>query len=192
MTPSTAPRLVAVGSTNPAKLNAVRDAVARVWPDAVVRGADVDTGVSAMPMSDAECLAGARNRAAVARAMLDADFGVGLEGGVNPEPTGLMLLGWVVVCHRDGREGVACSAKIPLPEPIAARVRAGEELGPLMDAITGKVNLRQKGGASGVLSAGLVRRQDKFAMAVAYALSPFVAPEFYDPAPAAPGPHARS
>jgi inosine/xanthosine triphosphatase len=171
--------LIAVGSTNPVKVNATRDAFGRLWEDADVRGVAVDTGVSAMPMSDAECVAGARNRAIAARERLDADFGVGLEGGVNLEPVGLMLLGWVVVRHRDGREGVACTAKIPLPAAIAARITAGEELGPLMDAITGRDNIRQKGGASGVLSNGLVRRQDKFSMAVAYALSPFVASQFY-------------
>lgn len=172
--------LVVVGSQNPVKVGAVRLAFDRVWEDCVVFGRSVPTGVSAMPMSDQECIDGARNRAlAVLNATPEADFGVGLEGGVNAESAGLMLLGWVVICHRDGREGIACSAKIPLPTQIANRVLAGEELGPVMDDLLQEAHTAQKGGASGALSGGLVQRQDKFEMAVAYALAPFLAPHFY-------------
>jgi len=170
---------VSVGSLNPVKINAVRGAFTRSWLDASVAGADVDTGVSAMPMSDDECLTGARNRARLARESSDADFGVGLEGGVNQEEAGLMLLGWVVIVHRDGRESVSCTTKIPLPKMLADRVLAGEELGPVMDDVLNATGTAKKGGASGALTAGLVMRQAKFEMAVAYALSPFVAPQFY-------------
>ena len=173
------PLNIAVGSMNPVKINAVKGAFTRAWSDAVVTGSAVETGVSAMPMSDQECLTGARNRARLARESADADFGVGLEGGVNPEPTGLMLLGWVVIVHRDGRESVSCTSKIPLPLSLAQRILAGEELGPVMDEVLKTTGTAKKGGASGALTDGLVMRQDKFEMAGAYALGPFVAPQFY-------------
>lgn len=170
---------IVVGSTNPAKISAVRTAIRRVWPQAEISGVDTPSGVSAMPLSDAECLRGARQRAHAARAALEADIGVGLEGGVNDEPAGLMLMGWVVIAHRDGREGVACTARLPLPPLIAARVRAGEELGPVMDVLLNATNTRQRGGAIGALTGGLVPRDQAFAMAVSYALSPFVAAHLY-------------
>jgi len=170
---------IAVGSKNPIKLAAVQAAFSRQWPACSVVGVLVDTGVSQMPMSDAECIAGARNRAKAALLTPGCEFGVGLEGGVNSEPLGLMLCGWTVIMRRDGVEGVACSAKIPLPQTIAARVLAGEELGPVMDDILQETQTAQHGGASGALTNGLVLRQDKFEMAVAYALSRFVAPQFY-------------
>lgn len=170
---------IAVGSTNPAKITAVRTAIRRVWPQAEISGVDAPSGVSPMPFSDAECLRGARQRAHTARAALEADIGIGLEGGVNDEPAGLMLMGWVVVAHRDGREGVAGTARLPLPSHIAARVRAGEELGPVMDELLNASSTRQKGGAIGALTAGLVPRDQSFAMAVIYALSPFVAVHLY-------------
>jgi inosine/xanthosine triphosphatase len=170
---------VAVGSLNPVKINAVRGAFVGAWSEATVVGAAVDTGVSAMPMSDKECLTGARNRAKLARELNDSDFGVGLEGGVNQEAAGLMLLGWVVILHRDGRESVSCTAKIPLPAVLADRILAGEELGPVMDDVLNETGTAKKGGASGALTAGLVMRQAKFEMAVAYGLAPFVAPQFY-------------
>jgi inosine/xanthosine triphosphatase len=110
---------------------------------------------------------------------LETEFGVGLEGGVNEEAAGLMLLGWVVILNRDGTESVACTAKIPLPKMLAERILSGEELGPVMDEVLSETDTAKKGGASGALTAGLVMRQDKFQMAVAYALAPFVAPQFY-------------
>jgi inosine/xanthosine triphosphatase len=170
---------IAVGTNNPAKIRAVTNVVSAVWSDASVRGVAVASGVSAMPLSDAECLAGARQRARAARAALDADLGVGLEGGVQQEPAGLMLLGWVAVVARDDREGVASTARLPLPAPIARRVLAGEELGPVMDEILGVEKSNHRGGAIGALTAGLVPRADAFAMAVAYALSPFLAPALH-------------
>lgn len=173
--------LIAVGSTNPAKLSAVRQTVHRIWPDAAVHGTAVPTGVSAMPMSDAECIEGARNRAIAARDMLGATLGVGLEGGVNPEPAGLMLLGWVVLRHADGREGMASTPRLPLPPIIATRVLAGEELGPVMDDILNETHSNHRGGAIGALTAGLVPRDQAFGIAVAYALAPFITPEYFLP-----------
>lgn len=171
---------IAVGSLNPVKITAVEGAFTRMWPHCTVAGVAVPSGVSDMPMSSDECLQGARSRARAALAALNSDFGVGLEGGVNVETAGMTLLGWVAIVHRDGREGVACSARVPLPTHIAQRVAMGEELGPLMDDVLGEHNVRQKGGASGALSAGLVKRRDKFEMAVAYALAPFLSPHLYD------------
>jgi non-canonical (house-cleaning) NTP pyrophosphatase len=56
---------------------------------------------------------------------------------------------------------------------------AGEELGPVMDDLLGETNVKAKGGAIGALTAGLIPREQSFAVGVAYALSPFVAPEFF-------------
>ena len=170
---------VAVGSRNPAKLAAVRAAILRPWPQAQVEGVAVGSGVSEMPMSDEECRMGARNRARAAREALSADLGVGLEGGAQRDGDVLLLVGWVVVCTAEGREGLAGTARLPLPPPIAARVAAGEQLGLVMDELLGEHKSNYRGGAVGALTAGLVLRADAFAMAVSYALGPFVAGEFY-------------
>jgi inosine/xanthosine triphosphatase len=173
------PNKIAVGSQNPAKIEAVQLVVGRVWPDAQLLPIAVPSGVSNMPMSDRECLNGARSRAQAAIDLTQADLGIGLEGGVNPEAEGLMLLGWVAVADENGREGIASTARLPLPPAIATRILAGEELGPLMDEILNQSNVKQKGGAVGALTNGLVLRKETFAIAVAYALAPFVTPRFY-------------
>jgi inosine/xanthosine triphosphatase len=171
---------VAVGSRNPAKVEAVRAAIVRVWHDAQVADVAVPSGVAEMPMSDAICLKGARNRARAARRALQADLGVGLEGGVQAHEDMLLLVGWVVVSAADGREGVAGTARLPLPSFIAKRVAAGEELGPVMDDLLDEHRSNHRGGAVGALTAGLVLRADAFAMAVSYALAPFVSGALYD------------
>ena len=48
-----------------------------------------------------------------------------------------------------------------------------------MAELLGQDNVKRKGGAVGALTGGLVLRQETFAIAVAYALAPFVAPRFY-------------
>ncbi|MCB0036209.1 MAG: inosine/xanthosine triphosphatase [Anaerolineales bacterium] len=170
---------IAVGSRNPVKIAAVRSVTEQLWPACMVQGLSVPSGVSEMPMSAAECIAGARNRATAAREQLQADFGIGLEGGVQETEVGMMLGGWIVVVDGHGREGVACSARIVLPAFIAQRVRAGEELGPVMDDVVGDHNTKQKGGAVGILTQGLASRESEFASAVMFAFAPFISPEFY-------------
>jgi non-canonical (house-cleaning) NTP pyrophosphatase len=92
-----------------------------------------------------------------------------------------MLLGWVVVAHVDGREGLASTPRLPLPTFIAERILAGEELGPVMDDILDETKSNHRGGAIGALTGGLVLRGEAFAIAVAYALAPFTAPEYFQP-----------
>jgi hypothetical protein len=53
----------AVGSTKPVKVTAVQNEARRIWPEAIVQGVNASTGVSAMPLSDDDCITGARKRA---------------------------------------------------------------------------------------------------------------------------------
>jgi inosine/xanthosine triphosphatase len=170
---------IAVGSTNPVKVTAVTTMISRVWPTAQIVPISVPTGVSAMPMTDAETIEGARNRAEAAREAAGANLGIGLEGGVHPEPFGLVLQGWVVIVDADGRATFGGCPRLPLPLHIAVRVQNGEELGHVMDDVLNDHNVKQKGGAVGALTHNLVMREEAFATAVAYALAPFVSPELY-------------
>ncbi len=170
---------VAVGTQNPVKIAAVRAIVARTWPTAEVQGVAVDSGVSAMPLSDDECIAGAHSRAASAMATLDADLGLGLEGGVHPINGQLYLTGWVVAVDRHGRQGIGSSVRMPLPPAVSAAVSAGEELGPLMDELTGREQTNHEEGAIGILTCMLMTRQRSFEAGVAYALVPWLNPKWY-------------
>ena len=142
-------------------------------------GVKVSSGVRAMPMNEAECIAGAAERARAAREALDADLGLGLEGGVQPLNGRLYLMGWAAVVDRRGRESLAGGARIPLPPQVAAAVQAGEELGPVMDRLTRRIKTNHAEGAVGILTRGLVTRQGSFEASVAYALAPWLNPEWY-------------
>jgi inosine/xanthosine triphosphatase len=173
-------RTVAIGSTNAAKGRAVRRALGRVWPEAEYREVEVDSGVGAMPLSDGEGARGARTRAERAREALDADLGVGLEGSVADTPEGMFLTGWAAVVDREGRVGLASGARLPLPPAIAAEVRAGAELGPIIDRYAGEADTRHRQGAAGYLTRGLLPRDEQFGIAVLCALAPFLHPALYD------------
>jgi inosine/xanthosine triphosphatase len=169
---------VAVGSTNPVKVGAARGVLTRVAPAADVHGVAVPSGVPDQPWGDAQTIAGAVARAREALAALPgATLGIGFEGGVVEEPDGsVRSCAWAAVAAPDGRVGVGGSLAMPLPRAVAERLRAGEELGHAIDALTGTAGTKHAGGAVAVLTAGLVDRRQAYETILAYALARFLAP----------------
>jgi inosine/xanthosine triphosphatase len=183
--------LVAVGSSNPVKLRAVRAVVARAMPDADVRGVDVPSGVPDQPFGDALTIQGATSRAHGARRALDAQFGVGIEGGVVEGDDGSMrTCAWAVVVAVDGRMGTGGSLAMPLPPAVAQLVRGGVELGRAIDTLTGTEDTKRGPGAVGILTAGLIDRQSAYEVLVTYAMAPFLSPGFWS-VPVAADPNER-
>lgn len=176
-TPLSAVRLVVVGSTNPVKLRAVRAVLARIAPAAEVEGRAVQSAVRDQPVGDDETICGALARARAALADSDADFGVGIEGGVVNEPDGSMrTCAWAAAVSRGGQESVGGSLAMPLPPSVARAVRDGAELGHAMDALAGARDTKHGSGAVGILTAGLLDRQEAYEPLVAYALARFLTP----------------
>ena len=174
------PLVVAVGSTNPVKVAAVRAVILRVAPLAQVTGVAVSSGVPDQPMGDDETQRGARTRAQAALAASEAMLALGLEGGVVALPDGrLRTCAWAVAVDRAGRDGVGGSLAMPLPAAVAARVRAGEELGVAMDVVARTSGTKVGRGAVGILTAGLLDRQGAYEPLVTYALAPWLAPALY-------------
>ena len=166
---------VAVGSTNPVKVGAARAVMARLAPGIEVTGVSVPSGVPDQPWGDEETIRGAVARARAAREALDADLGIGIEGGVVAGEDGsVRSCAWVAAVSRDGRQGIGGSLALTLPEDVAALVREGMELGHAMDAVAGTHNVKQGAGAVGVLTHGLVTRQQAYEVLVAYALVPLM------------------
>jgi inosine/xanthosine triphosphatase len=172
-------RRVAVGSTNPVKVSAVRAVFARIAPDATVEGLAVASTVRDQPWGDDETIRGARARAIGARQMRSADLGVGLEGGVVEDERGLRTCAWAVVVDATGEEGVGGSLAMLLPPSVAARVRANEELGHAMDHVANTTDVKRGQGAVGILTAGLIDRQRAYEAILIYALAPWLAPDYW-------------
>ena len=168
-------RLVAVGSLNPVKIGAVRSVIARVAPSARVEGVAAASGVPDQPWGDDETIRGASARARAAREALDADWGVGIEGGVVANADGsVRTCAWAAVASRGGRFGVGGSLSIELPDSVAQLVRSGLELGHAMDAVTGERDVKRGVGAVGILTRGLVTRAEAYEVIVAYAMAPLL------------------
>lgn len=168
---------VAVGSTNPVKVRAVERALA--GGDASVQAIAVESGVAEQPGSRAETIAGADNRAQGALTETGADLGIGIEGGVATVEAveGLWLVMWASVTDgaRLERGG---GPSIRLPETIADRIRAGEELGPVLDDVLDTSGVATEQGAAGVLTDEIIDRESSLVHAVAGALGPFRAEQY--------------
>lgn len=174
---------IGVGSGNPVKRRAVESIVDQDDGSvgrATVEAVSVDSGVSEQPSGHAETIRGAENRARnVLAADARFDLGVGIEGGVAEfdGSEGLYLVMWAAVTDGD-RTGRGAGPAIRLPDGIADRVRAGEELGPVMDDELGEEGVARKQGAAGVLTGGHVDRTAALETAVAGAIGPFLTDEY--------------
>lgn len=176
--------VIAVGSTNPAKVGAAQAMLGRAFPDCRVIPADVASGVPDQPIGAAQTATGARRRALGALAAVPgAQLGLGLEGGMEP---GGHLINCCAVAGADGRRNLAWGVRFPLPPAVVARVLNGDELGPVMDAVSGIPQSKQKLGAVGILTDGLFHREEMWQGPIACALMPFLHPELY------PGPEMGS
>ncbi|HJY98598.1 MAG TPA: inosine/xanthosine triphosphatase [Patescibacteria group bacterium] len=173
---------VAIGSQNPVKLKAVKLAFEAVWPKKkwVVTGADVSSGVSFQPMSDLESIKGATTRAKKAMRQIKADFGVGIEGGLQKTGGRWFDCGWVVVIGKKGEVGIASSVKAHTPSKMMVMVKKGMELGDVDDILFEKKNSKQAEGHFGLITNNLVTRTQAYKDAVVMALSRYIHPALFD------------
>lgn len=143
-------------------------------------GVSVESGVADQPMTFDETLRGAKTRVANARAEYpDADFWVGLEGGVDIQEDEMAVSGWVVVSDREGCIGKSMTNTIYLPPQVAKLVAEGMELGDADDAVFGTTNSKQSNGAVGILTGDVLKREEGFMIGVIGALVPHRNPSFY-------------
>jgi inosine/xanthosine triphosphatase len=174
---------VAVGSKNPVKIEAVRLAFKDVWPEIEweVIGTDVSSGVSNQPMSDRESIKGATNRAKRSRKLHNADFGVGLEGGLQKVGKDYVDAGWMVVVSKDGRLGIGSTVKMHTPHKMMRMVlEEGKELGEVCDIFFKRKNTKQAEGQFGLMTKNLITRTEGYRHGVISALVRFIHPDLYN------------
>ncbi len=139
----------------------------------------MDSGVGPQPKSEAETLQGAQNRAAAAaRLVTQADFWVGIEGGIEELSEGMLAFAWVVVLSAV-RSGTGRTGSFLLPPSVARLVRQGQELGQATDLIFGRENSKQNEGTIGLLTGNVMDRTEFYEHAVILALAPFKSAEYY-------------
>ncbi|PRY89686.1 inosine/xanthosine triphosphatase [Mongoliibacter ruber] len=175
-------QLVIVGSKNPVKINCTESGFHQAMNTSVlVEGLNVDAGISKQPIGDEETLLGATNRAKNSKNVFpEADFWVGIEGGVDTFAGEMHAFAWIFIIDRQGRTGKAKTASFILPKAIANLVNDGMELGDADDKIFDRENSKQESGAVGILTKGAIDRKEYYQQAVVLALIPFVNETLYD------------
>ena len=166
---------ICVTSNNPVKIHAAKDGFSRVFPHFTfeIEHFPVDSGVGSQPMSDEDTFKGAANRVTIAQnAYPQFDFWVGIEGGVQRIGDELAAFAWAVI-QNHSCEGKARTAAFFLPTNISELVLSGLELGDANDRIFGQHNSKQKGGAVGLLTGGVLDRKSLYTDAIILALIPF-------------------
>ncbi len=151
-----------IGSTNPAKVRAVKEVLAIHFPQAILAEDEVGSGVSDQPFGDDETRLGAINRALRAAGIKVGAIGIGLEGGVRILEEQMYLCNWGALVLPDGTRFTAGGAQIPLPKEIADELMAGKELGQVVDAYFNSSGVRVREGAIGMLTANAVQRDELF------------------------------
>jgi len=174
---------VLVGSENPVKIEATREVFSKYFGETEVTGIEVSSKVSAQPVNE-ETFEGAKNRALELKKLseekkLGADFFVGIEGGITKLYSKWFALGVGCVIDNQGRIGYGVSPYFELPQSIIEQLLSGNELGEVMEKISGKDNIRQREGAIGFLSKGMMNRKDLYIHSLIVALVPFSNKDLY-------------
>jgi len=187
--------LIASGSI--AKINAVKLGMKEILQltdsDIVVESIlNLDSGVSDQPMSDAETIAGARNRLVQITSQMmkekNAEFAISIEGGLetnqhDSQQSYLQSFAWVCLKHRDSEDFVSetRSSTFVLPDIVSKKIMEDkEELGVAQDEYFSQFNREDLGigkgeaGTIGPLTFGVVSRSQYYAPAVTFAFIPFL------------------
>lgn len=187
---------IAIGSTRGPKVDAAREVITLLTlrgylegigqPEFIERAAE--SGVTSMPLSLEEVMAGARNRAdnlrhALTMENVTADFYVGMEGGFvmagRGEARSWFLQNWAYVS--DGKRGsFGAGGALFLPKSIVHEVAdRGRELAEVIDEFSNRSDVRSREGAWGILTRDLISRKDAFKIALLNAFAPFYNPRAY-------------
>jgi len=166
---------VAVGTKNPIKITAVREVFDDLFKDekTEVLGILVDSAVPIQPFGE-EVITGAVNRALKSLKSGNADYGIGIEGGVFPLGNKWYNLGFVAIVDKKGTIGTGTSGWFECPEPILRKLKSGEELGTVMDRLTGRRGTKREEGAVGIFTRKKVTRKEFYKHGLYMALIPFL------------------
>ena len=170
---------IAVGSTNPVKYQAVKKAFSHYFPAIEVISVEVESEVSSQPYNE-EIKVGAENRARKALKTSNAEFGVGLEGGIVELFEMTYIAGYCAVMNQDLKCHGSWGSLWECPPLVLKQLKTKKkELGAVIDEMSKRTNTKQAEGAIGIFSKGVINRELVTRHTVIYALIPFLNEKFY-------------
>lgn len=172
---------IIVASKNPVKVAAVKKGFGEMFPSMnfQINGVETFSGVVDQPLDNETTLLGAITRVKNARINhQDADYWVGIEGGIEKSGNEMSAFAWIVIQSAD-KTGKARTGTFYLPGKVTELIEAGKELGEADDIVFGHTNSKQKTGAVGILTNSVIDRTTLYAQAVILALIPFKNKKIY-------------
>jgi inosine/xanthosine triphosphatase len=173
---------VVITSKNPVKKKATLIGFTALFPSSTIEIIEISvpSGVSEQPKSEKETLQGAQQRVENARnSFPDADYWVGIEGGIEEKKGEMEAFAWVFILDKKGKTGKGRTGTFFLPQAITDLINQGIELGIADDRVFGKTNSKQKEGTVGTLTHNSIDRTEYYRHAVTFALIPFLNPSLY-------------
>lgn len=174
---------VLVGSENPVKIEAVKETFVKYFNDVEVTGVSVDSHVPPQPVND-ETFIGAQSRAIHLKELndkenLNADFFVGIEGGIAEEFDKWFAFGAMCIIDKNGRKGLGTSPHFELPKDVVDQLLKGIELGDVIDELTSTENSKHHSGAIGFFTKGAMDRKELYVHGLTVAVIPFLHERLY-------------
>lgn len=174
---------ILVGSTNPAKIDSVKEAFSHYFKEMEVIGVDVQSNVPEQPLNN-QTFDGAQNRAKALQKInqennYGASYFVGIEGGIIHLYSRWFAFAVSCIMDDTGRTGFGISPQFEISEAMTTEILNGEVLGTIAERITGEQNVNHKGGIVGFLTKGIIDRRSLQVPSLVTALVPFLNKEIY-------------
>jgi len=171
---------IVVGSKNPVKINAAKRIFAMYFPEHEIdcQGVDAPSNVPDQPIGEEQTRIGAQNRVTFCKNTYKADYYCAMEGGAEQFSYGAATFAYVVI-NNGSEQSVGRSSNLPLPQVLYNALLNGEELGDVMDKAFNTQNIKQKGGAIGLLTNNHATRESTYTQALTLAMAPFLHPALY-------------
>jgi len=135
----------------------------------------LDSEIGHQPLSFDDTLLWAKNRVKNLKKIVEADYYVGIEGGVTLINNRVFSFGITVIENKDWKQYFGISAMIELPEVMKIELyEKGKELWDVVDDLTWTKNNKSKNGAIGLLTNDALTRTAELSEATLLALMPFI------------------
>jgi inosine/xanthosine triphosphatase len=168
---------IAIGSMNPVKIKAVKNAFNDV--EAQIVSCSALSDVRSQPLSNEETLQGAINRARDCLKKTDAGLAIGLEAGVVVLEDEVYLCHWGAIVDRNQNTYFTNGPLILLPTEYLKPLLEGQNLEDIMHHSTGIESLGAKEGAIGVFTQNRLNREQVLTQMVKALLGQY---HYYQPA----------
>ncbi len=176
---------VFITSENPVKIFAITGSFSDAFKEEFnFIPISVSSDVRDQPIGDGETALGSFNRCLNAKKELikdltKDDFIVGIEGGISYKDNQGICFACITIMQGDDHRTIKTQS-FPLPHKVVKLCKQGMELGDADDIVFQNKNSKQKSGAIGILTNGLIDREQYYYQAIVIGLIPFLNSNLYN------------